>query len=191
MVPSRKFSGGSTSVILTRRVRVARSAWGAISRTCPLTRVAGSASAGHDEAGLRTKVDRDLVRHIDHSLALLRANHAHHFLPRLKHLTDFGFSRGNDAVELGMELCVAELFLRDANIRPRRFRGRLGAFELMLSRLEIRFRVSRLAGSTGAVAPQSLLRSADELLPLPGQPLHSAARVGKEWDRARRVARLA
>ena len=65
----------------------------------------------------------------------------HHLLPRLNDLADFGFGRGHHAVELGMQLCVAELFLRYAHIRLRRFVGRLGAFELMLRRLEFRFRV--------------------------------------------------
>jgi hypothetical protein len=65
----------------------------------------------------------------------------HHLLPRLNHLADFGFGRGNHAVKLGMQLCVAKLFLRDARIRLRRFLGRLGAFELMLRRLEFCFRV--------------------------------------------------
>ena len=57
---------------------------------------------GNDEALPRTKVDRDFVRHIDHRLALLRANNAQHLLPRLNDLTDFGFGRDNHAVEPGM-----------------------------------------------------------------------------------------
>ena len=76
-----------------------------------------------------------------YAAALFGANHIHHLLSGLNHLADFGFGRSHHAVELGVQLCVAELFLRHAHIRLRRFLGRRSAFELMLRRLEFRFRV--------------------------------------------------
>ena len=118
VVPRRKLSGGLSRVIRTRRVRVAGSACGAISRTDPAARTEGSSLQGDVEAGSRPEIPPDALGQVDHRLADIRASHRDDRLSRLDHLPELRRGGGDDTVEVGAKLGVAELLLGLVEVRP-------------------------------------------------------------------------
>ena len=119
VVPRRKVSGGSSSVMRTRRLRVTGSACGAISRILP------------SALNLRIKLKRDNERHadpqrageivgdVDDGFANIGARDRHHGLARRDDLADLGANGGDDAVKISLQLGIAELFARFCQIRLR------------------------------------------------------------------------
>ncbi len=98
--PRRNASGGLSSAMRTRRVRVAASACGAISRTLPVTRTLGSSCAATWNGVPDGERRGGGVGRVDHGVALRGVGDVDHHLAGRDDLADLGAGVGDDAGEI-------------------------------------------------------------------------------------------
>ena len=117
VAPSRMASGGSVMPTLTWKVRVAGSAWGATSRTRPVALTCGSSVRAISHHRVARAGPDELLGHVEDGVAPALARELHDHLPGTDHLARFGADRGDRARAIGEQDRVAQLLLRDAQLR--------------------------------------------------------------------------
>ena len=137
VAPSRMASGGSMMPTLTWNVRVAESAWGAISRTRPVAFTCGSLLRAISTSGSRGPDSNELLRDVEDGVAAALTCELHNHLPGVDDFARLGADGGDGARGVGEQSRVALLFPRGPQLRLRGVDLGLGAQELLLGVVEI------------------------------------------------------